>query len=182
MQYLPLCIVLLIVLFVLFGCGPHVKARGGIRRLAGPGRVRRSAAAVPRPARRKTALRLAQPPPSRLAIPLPTASLLTDDAAKAWSGALADDALVAQELPASAAPVGRGDWRSGAVRRPAGRGRGAHLYGHGPTRRAAGRQPGPAGPGQGLGRRSTRHTARKLPPPKRRKSWPCWAGSRRGGR
>ena len=55
------------------------------------------------------ALRLAQPPPSRLAIPLPTASLLTDDAAKAWSGALAD-ALVAQELPASAAPVERGDW------------------------------------------------------------------------
>jgi hypothetical protein len=56
-----------------------------------------------------TALRLAQPPPSRLAIPLPTASLLTDDAAKTWSSALAD-ALVAQELPASAAPVERGDW------------------------------------------------------------------------
>ena len=56
-----------------------------------------------------TALRLAQPPPSRLAIPLPTASLLTDSAAKAWSSALAD-ALVAQELPASAAPVGPGDW------------------------------------------------------------------------
>ena len=56
-----------------------------------------------------TALRLAQPPPSRLAIPLPTASLLTDNAALAWSAALAD-ALVAQELPAGAHPVGRGDW------------------------------------------------------------------------
>ena len=56
-----------------------------------------------------TAVRLAQPPPSRLAIPLPTASLLTDDAAHAWSAALAD-ALVAQELPASAQKVGRGDW------------------------------------------------------------------------
>ncbi len=56
-----------------------------------------------------TALRLAQPPPSRLAIPLPTASLLTDNAAEAWSNALAD-ALVTQELPASAHAVGRGDW------------------------------------------------------------------------
>ena len=56
-----------------------------------------------------TAVRLAQPPPSRLAIPLPTASLLTDNAAQAWSAALAD-ALVAQELPARAQPVGRGDW------------------------------------------------------------------------
>ncbi len=57
-----------------------------------------------------TAMRLAQPPPSRLAIPLPTQSLLTDDAAQAWSNALAD-ALVAQELPASATRAGRGDWR-----------------------------------------------------------------------
>ncbi len=56
-----------------------------------------------------TALRLAQPPPSRLAIPLPTASLLTDGAAQAWSAALAD-ALVAKELPATAKKVGRGDW------------------------------------------------------------------------
>ena len=56
-----------------------------------------------------TALRLAQPPPSRLAIPLPIQSLLTDGAAQAWSTALAD-ALVAQELPAGAHPVGRGDW------------------------------------------------------------------------
>ncbi len=58
-----------------------------------------------------TAMRLAQPPPSRLAIPLPTASLLTDKAAQAWSNALAD-ALVAQELPAQATTeAARGDWR-----------------------------------------------------------------------
>ena len=56
-----------------------------------------------------TAMRLAQPPPSRLAIPLPTASLLTDDAAKAWSAALAD-ALVDNELPASAHKAAKGDW------------------------------------------------------------------------
>ena len=56
------------------------------------------------------AMRLAQPPPARLAIPLPTASLLTDDAALAWSRALAD-ALAAQELPASATRAGPGDWR-----------------------------------------------------------------------
>ncbi len=57
-----------------------------------------------------TAMRLAQPPPSRLAIPLPTASLLTDSAATVWSKSLAD-ALVAQDLPASAMRPGPGDWR-----------------------------------------------------------------------
>ncbi len=57
-----------------------------------------------------TALRLARPPPSRLAIPLPTASLLTDNAAQVWSKSLAD-ALVAQELPAQATEAARGDWR-----------------------------------------------------------------------
>lgn len=56
-----------------------------------------------------TALRLAQPPPSRLDIPLPTESLLTDAAANAWAAALAD-ALAAQELPAVAHAVDRGDW------------------------------------------------------------------------
>ena len=45
-------------------------------------------------------MRLAQPPPARLAIPLPTASLLTDSAALAWSKSLAE-ALLAQDLPAS---------------------------------------------------------------------------------
>ncbi len=57
-----------------------------------------------------TAERLSLPPPSRLAIPLPTSSLLTDSAAKAWSDALAD-ALVAQELPAFSTTAARpGDW------------------------------------------------------------------------
>ncbi len=56
-----------------------------------------------------TARRLAQPPPSRLTIPLPTNSLLTDDAAQAWAKALADE-LDAQELPAQATPRGPGDW------------------------------------------------------------------------
>lgn len=55
-------------------------------------------------------LRLAQPPPARLAIPVPDESLLPDDAAKAWAGATAD-ALVEQEVPAAASrsPNGR-DW------------------------------------------------------------------------
>ncbi len=57
-----------------------------------------------------TAMRLAQPPPSRLAIPPPTAAMLTDKAGLVWSSSLAD-ALVAQELPARAKPAARGDWR-----------------------------------------------------------------------
>ena len=58
-----------------------------------------------------TATRLSQPPPSRLAVPMPTASLLTDEAAKAWSSAVADT-LVAQELPAFATTEAKpGDWR-----------------------------------------------------------------------
>ncbi len=56
-----------------------------------------------------TATRLSQPPPARLAIPLPTQSLLTDDAAQSWSHALAD-ALVAQELPVTASAPRPGDW------------------------------------------------------------------------
>ena len=57
-----------------------------------------------------TAMRLAQPPPARLAIPLPSQSLLSDGAAASWSHALAD-ALVAQELPVTAASPHPGDWR-----------------------------------------------------------------------
>jgi hypothetical protein len=57
-----------------------------------------------------TAMRLSQPPPSRLAIPLPGQSLLTDAAAKAWSEALAT-ALLAKELPAAAQQAEPGDWR-----------------------------------------------------------------------
>jgi hypothetical protein len=56
------------------------------------------------------ALRLAQPPPARLSIPMPTDSLLTDDAALIWSGALAEG-LLAQELPATATEAAPGDWR-----------------------------------------------------------------------
>ena len=56
------------------------------------------------------ALRLAQPPPARLAVPMPTDSLLADESAKLWSGALADG-LLAQELPATATEPAPGDWR-----------------------------------------------------------------------
>ena len=68
---------------------------------------------LPQPFRNRpgaTAMRLSQPPPARLAIPLPTQSLLTDAAAQSWSNALAD-ALVAQELPVTAAAPRPGDWR-----------------------------------------------------------------------
>jgi len=54
--------------------------------------------------------RLAQPPPARLTIPVPTQSLLTDGAARLWANATAA-ALQAQEIPAIAGtgrPVG---WR-----------------------------------------------------------------------
>ncbi|MEJ1976066.1 MAG: hypothetical protein WDN49_08085 [Acetobacteraceae bacterium] len=57
-----------------------------------------------------TAIRLSQPPPARLSIPMPTASLLPDDAARVWSSALAD-ALQAKELPVIANESHRGDWR-----------------------------------------------------------------------
>jgi hypothetical protein len=57
-----------------------------------------------------TAMRLAQPPPARMAIPLPTDSLLTDDAARAWSTSMADT-LLAQELPVVAGEPMGGDWR-----------------------------------------------------------------------
>jgi hypothetical protein len=57
-----------------------------------------------------TAMRLAAPPPSRLAVPVPTDALLTEDAADAWAGDIAD-ALVAQEVPAVAHPAAKYDWR-----------------------------------------------------------------------
>ena len=56
-----------------------------------------------------TAMRLAQPPPSRLAIPLPTESLLPDAAARAWAGAVAE-ALQTEEVPAVAGGR-RTDWK-----------------------------------------------------------------------
>ena len=67
---------------------------------------------LPRPfagAPGRTARRLAQPPPPRLAVPVPTDILLPDAQARAFAAALADD-LTQQEVPAIAAPVQRGDW------------------------------------------------------------------------
>ncbi len=54
------------------------------------------------------ASRLAQPPPSRLSVPVPAESLLSDAAAAAWAGAVAE-ALVAEEIPASPGRR-RSDW------------------------------------------------------------------------
>ncbi len=55
-------------------------------------------------------MRLAQPPPSRLAVPSPTQSLLPEAAADLWAGSVAE-ALVAEEVPAVASRTGRrGDW------------------------------------------------------------------------
>jgi hypothetical protein len=57
-----------------------------------------------------TAMRLAQPPPPRLAVPSPSAAMLDDKAAKEFASALAA-ALVQQELPVVAGPGQPGDWR-----------------------------------------------------------------------
>ena len=57
-----------------------------------------------------TALRLARPPPARLAVPVPPGALLTDDASRAFASQLAT-ALQDKEVPAVAGPVHRGDWR-----------------------------------------------------------------------
>ncbi len=89
-------------------CSTLARALGaaGLTRLAGCGDLPHPFKGMPG----ANALRLAQPPPARLSIPLPTDSLLTDDAARTWSGALADG-LLAQELPASATEPAPGDWR-----------------------------------------------------------------------
>lgn len=53
---------------------------------------------------------LAEPPPSRLVVPVPAESLLTDAAAATWSAATAD-ALQQREIPAAATPAVRGrEW------------------------------------------------------------------------
>lgn len=52
---------------------------------------------------------LAQPPPSRLAVPSPAQSLLPDAAAAAWAQATAD-ALLEQEIPADARHSTRNEW------------------------------------------------------------------------
>lgn len=56
-----------------------------------------------------SATRLAQPPPSRLAVPSPSQSLLSDEAAEAWAESIAA-ALAAQEVPASHVRARAGDW------------------------------------------------------------------------
>ncbi|GAC1346522.1 MAG: hypothetical protein NVSMB18_29010 [Acetobacteraceae bacterium] len=55
------------------------------------------------------AIRLAQPPPSRLAIPSPAQSLLPDEGANAWAAAAAA-ALLEEEIPATHTDPRRGDW------------------------------------------------------------------------
>jgi hypothetical protein len=57
----------------------------------------------------RTAQRLAQPPPPRLAVPVPTDILLPDAQARAFAAALADD-LAKQEVPAIAGSVQKNDW------------------------------------------------------------------------
>ena len=53
---------------------------------------------------------LTEPPPGRLAVPLPTQSMLTDAGANAWAGAVAD-ALQQREIPAVTGTFTRGrEW------------------------------------------------------------------------
>jgi hypothetical protein len=54
-------------------------------------------------------MRLAQPPPARLAVPVPAGTFLRPDMALTFSHTLAD-AMAAQELPAVAGAPRRGDW------------------------------------------------------------------------
>lgn len=60
-----------------------------------------------------TATRLSQPPPSRLSVPVPAQSLLSDAAAAAWASATAD-ALTAEDIPAVAGSRPR-EWSLGLV-------------------------------------------------------------------
>ena len=57
--------------------------------------------------------RLAEPPPGRLAVPVPSQSLLTEDGATVWAAAVAE-ALVQREVPAVSGSFpagGNGRWR-----------------------------------------------------------------------
>lgn len=74
--------------------------------LAGCGDLPRPFAGAPG----ATAKRLSQPPPARLAIPVPSDALLPD-AASANLAIAVTDALVATEVPAVADDARRGDWR-----------------------------------------------------------------------
>lgn len=55
-------------------------------------------------------MRLAQPPPARLAVPAPTNALLADNASRAYASAVVT-ALQGQEVPAVADVARKGDWR-----------------------------------------------------------------------
>lgn len=80
----------LLVLLVLSGCGALPQPFFG-----NPGRQ---------------GARLAEPPPGRLAVPLPAQSLLTDAGAQVWAGAVAE-ALVQREIPAVTGTFPRGrEW------------------------------------------------------------------------
>ena len=57
-----------------------------------------------------TARRLSQPPPARLAVPVPSDALLPDAPSQTLATAVTD-ALVAREVPAVADDARRGDWR-----------------------------------------------------------------------
>ncbi len=57
-----------------------------------------------------TAMRLAQPPPARLAVPAPGDALLPDAASRQFADAVAEG-LQAQEVPAVASDPRKGDWR-----------------------------------------------------------------------
>ncbi len=57
-----------------------------------------------------TAMRLAQPPPARLAVPAPDNALLPDAAGRELAASVAES-LQAQEVPAVAATPRAGDWR-----------------------------------------------------------------------
>jgi hypothetical protein len=57
-----------------------------------------------------TAIRLSQPPPARLAVPVPTDALLTDAASSTYAAAVAA-ALQDQEVPAVEGVAHKGDWR-----------------------------------------------------------------------
>ncbi len=56
-----------------------------------------------------TALRLSAPPPARLSVPVPAASLLTNEGAALWAADTARS-LDDQSVPAEAHAVRRGDW------------------------------------------------------------------------
>jgi hypothetical protein len=86
--------------------GRRIAAAGLVLALAGCG-------GLPRPFEGRpgsNAMILAEPPPSRLAIPAPGAAMLTDDAAQGLTEALAT-ALQTQDVPAVASPARKGDWR-----------------------------------------------------------------------